>query len=188
MFRFPDVRSLFGLREKLALGFAALLAVVLALGLFSMRHLERFRSELETTVNQPYEQFRTATDMKLAIENMRETGLLYLLGLDEQGAQRARHAEVRFETSVAEAAELPNGGAFHNRVATMEEQFHQLTSLHRQLMRDKSIEAQERQRVVSQMSDVYRASLEEFDRLSSAIRADLMTRNNALQEEMRQAQ
>lgn len=91
---------MFGLRQKLFLGFGGLLIVLAAIGAQSILHISKLGDSIDVILRENYRSVIACQQMKEALERI-DSGLLFtLLGETEQGAELIRKNEDAFEQSL----------------------------------------------------------------------------------------
>jgi NtrC-family two-component system sensor histidine kinase KinB len=95
-----------GLRQKISLGFGALLAIILVIGTQSLVHLARLGVSIDVILRENYRSVIACQQMKEALERM-DSGILFvLLGHVREGEELVRDNRAAFERSLQ--AELGN--------------------------------------------------------------------------------
>ena len=94
-------RSGFGLRGKLALGFAGLLALLFVVGAQSISMLERLGGSIDVILRENYKSVVAAQEMKEALERIDSGALFSLAGDAERGRALVELQRPRFEKALA---------------------------------------------------------------------------------------
>jgi two-component system, NtrC family, sensor histidine kinase KinB len=113
---------MFGLRTKLALGFAGLLAVLALLGLQSIALLSRLGGSIDVILRENYKSVVACQDMKEAIERMDSGALFALAGDAGRGRALADLNRPRFESALdveLHNITLPGEGPLAHRLADL---------------------------------------------------------------------
>ena len=91
---------MFGLRQKLSLGFGGLLLIILIIGGQSIVQFRELGQSIDVILRENYQSVVACQQMKEAIERM-DSGILFvLLGYDEEGKKLIRTNEERFEQAL----------------------------------------------------------------------------------------
>jgi signal transduction histidine kinase len=89
-----------GLRQKLSLGFAGLLLIILIIGIQSIIHLTKLGESIDVILRENYRSVIACQQMKEALERM-DSGILFeLLGYTEKGNELIRKNELAFEMAL----------------------------------------------------------------------------------------
>src|SRR4030042_3187013 len=91
---------LFGLRQKLSLGFGGLLLIILIIGVQSIIHLTQLGQSIDVILRENYRSVIACQEMKEALERMDSGTLFILLGEREKGIDLFRKNEAAFEKAL----------------------------------------------------------------------------------------
>ncbi|MCK7483048.1 MAG: HAMP domain-containing protein [Candidatus Moduliflexus flocculans] len=97
---------MFGLRQKISLGFSALLLIIVVIGTQSILHLSRLGVSIDVILRENYRSVIACQQMKEALERMDSGTLFVLLGHTQEGNELVRDNRSAFEKSLQ--AELSN--------------------------------------------------------------------------------
>jgi NtrC-family two-component system sensor histidine kinase KinB len=93
-------QHMLGLRQKLSLGFAGLLAIILIIGAQSVMLLSRLGDSIDVILRENYRSVVACQEMKEALERM-DSGLLFvLLGYEQEGTKLIAANEANFEKAL----------------------------------------------------------------------------------------
>ncbi len=91
---------MFGLRQKISLGFGALLVIIVVLGTQSILHLSRLGVSIDVILRENYKSVIACQEMKEALERI-DSGILFvLLGHAREGEELIRANRAAFEKSL----------------------------------------------------------------------------------------
>jgi two-component system, NtrC family, sensor histidine kinase KinB len=91
---------MFGLRQKLSLGFGGLLLIILIIGGQSIVQFRELGQSIDVILRENYRSVVACQEMKEALERM-DSGILFvLLGYDEEGGKLIRTNEERFDKAL----------------------------------------------------------------------------------------
>jgi len=91
---------MFGLRQKLSLGFGGLLLIILIIGIQSIIHLTKLGESIDVILRENYRSVIACQQMKEALERM-DSGILFeLLGYIQKGDEVIRKNELVFEMAL----------------------------------------------------------------------------------------
>src|SRR4030043_751974 len=89
-----------GLRQKISLGFGALLIIILVIGTQSLIHLSRLGVSIDVILRENYRSVIACQQMKEALERI-DSGILFvLLGHAREGEELVRDNQAAFEKSL----------------------------------------------------------------------------------------
>jgi NtrC-family two-component system sensor histidine kinase KinB len=89
-----------GLRQKISLGFGALLIIIIVIGTQSLIHLSRLGVSIDVILRENYRSVIACQQMKEALERI-DSGILFvLLGHTQEGEELVRNNEAAFEKSL----------------------------------------------------------------------------------------
>ncbi len=91
---------MFGLRQKLSLGFGGLLLIILIIGGQSIVQFRELGQSIDVILRENYQSVVACQQMKEAIERMDSGVLFVLLGYDEEGGKLIRTNKERFEKAL----------------------------------------------------------------------------------------
>lgn len=95
------MKGMLGLRQKISLGFGALLLIIAVIGTQSILHLSRLGVSIDVILRENYKSVIACQQMKEALERI-DSGLLFiLLGDRHEGEELVRTNEAVFERSLA---------------------------------------------------------------------------------------
>ncbi len=97
---------MFGLRQKISLGFSALLIIIVVIGTQSILHLSKLGVSIDVILRENYRSVIACQQMKEALERMDSGTLFVLLGHSREGNDLIRDNRAAFEKSLQ--AELGN--------------------------------------------------------------------------------
>lgn len=97
----PSPRSAFGLRGKLALGFAGLLALLFLVGAQSISMLQRLGGSIDVILRENYKSVVAAQEMKEALERIDSGALFALAGDAERGRALVELQRPRFDKALS---------------------------------------------------------------------------------------
>lgn len=89
-----------GLRQKISLGFGALLVIMIVIGTQSILHLSRLGVSIDVILRENYRSVIACQQMKEALERIDSGVLFVLLGHDEEGRELVRSNRAAFESSL----------------------------------------------------------------------------------------
>ena len=92
--------GMLGLRQKIALGFGALLVITLVIGVQSILHLSRLGASIDVILRENYRSVLACQQMKESLERIDSGVLFVLLGHTGQGQQLVRGNRAAFETAL----------------------------------------------------------------------------------------
>jgi two-component system, NtrC family, sensor histidine kinase KinB len=91
---------MFGIRQKLSLGFGVLLIIIVLIGIQSIRQLTRLGESIDVILRENYRSVVACQDMKEALERV-DSGLLFLLlGFDSEGREAIGKNRLLFEEAL----------------------------------------------------------------------------------------
>ena len=89
-----------GLRQKISLGFGALLIILIVIGTQSIIHLSRLGVSIDVILRENYRSVIACQEMKEALERV-DSGILFvLLGHEQEGDELIRVNQAAFESSL----------------------------------------------------------------------------------------
>jgi len=89
-----------GLRQKISLGFGALLVIIIAIGTQSILHLSRLGASIDVILRENYRSVIACQQMKEALERI-DSGILFvLLGHAREGDELVRNNQAAFEKAL----------------------------------------------------------------------------------------
>jgi signal transduction histidine kinase/HAMP domain-containing protein len=89
-----------GLRQKISLGFGALLVIIIVIGTQSILHLSRLGASIDVILRENYRSVIACQEMKEALERI-DSGILFvLLGHAREGGELIRDNQAAFEKSL----------------------------------------------------------------------------------------
>ena len=89
-----------GLRQKISLGFGALLVIIIVIGTQSILHLSRLGASIDVILRENYRSVIACQQMKEALERI-DSGILFvLLGHAREGDELIRDNQAAFEKSL----------------------------------------------------------------------------------------
>ncbi len=89
-----------GLRQKISLGFGALLIIIIVIGTQSILHLSQLGASIDVILRENYRSVIACQQMKEALERI-DSGILFvLLGHEQQGKELVRNNQAAFEKSL----------------------------------------------------------------------------------------
>ena len=91
---------MFGLRQKISLGFGALLVIIVVLGTQSILHLSRLGVSIDVILRENYKSVIACQEMKEALERIDSGTLFILLGHAREGEELVRANRAAFERSL----------------------------------------------------------------------------------------
>jgi signal transduction histidine kinase len=91
---------LFGLRQKISLGFGGLLLIILIIGVQSIIHLTQLGQSIDVILRENYRSVIACQEMKESLERMDSGTLFILLGEKQKGDEFIRKNEVIFEKAL----------------------------------------------------------------------------------------
>jgi len=89
-----------GLRQKLSLGFAGLLVIILIVGFLSIRQLAILGESIDVILRENYRSVIACQEMKEALERMDSGTLFTLLGYKQEGKDLIRRNELVFQKAL----------------------------------------------------------------------------------------
>jgi NtrC-family two-component system sensor histidine kinase KinB len=92
--------KMLGLRQKISLGFGALLVIILVIGTQSLIHLSRLGVSIDVILRENYRSVIACQEMKEALERMDSGVLFVLLGRAQEGQELVRTNQAAFEKSL----------------------------------------------------------------------------------------
>ena len=121
--------KMLGLRQKISLGFGALLVIILVIGTQSLIHLSRLGVSIDVILRENYRSVIACQQMKEALERI-DSGILFvLLGHAREGEELVRNNQAAFEKSLQielNSITLPGEG---EKAAQLRELFGQYETL-----------------------------------------------------------
>ena len=118
-----------GLRQKISLGFGALLVIIIIIGTQSIIHLSRLGVSIDVILRENYRSVIACQQMKEALERI-DSGILFvLLGHAQEGDELVRNNQAAFETSLQvelNSITLPTEG---EKAARLQDLFRQYETL-----------------------------------------------------------
>ena len=89
-----------GLRQKISLGFSALLIISIVIGTQSILHLSKLGASIDVILRENYQSVIACQQMKEALERI-DSGLLFvLLGREQEGDELVRNNQAAFEKAL----------------------------------------------------------------------------------------
>lgn len=95
-----------GLRQKISLGFSALLVIIIVIGTQSILHLSKLGASIDVILRENYQSVIACQQMKEALERIDSGVLFVLLGHTQEGNELVNSNQAAFEKSLQ--AELNN--------------------------------------------------------------------------------
>src|SRR5665647_673626 len=95
-----------GLRQKISLGFSALLVIIIVIGTQSILHLSKLGASIDVILRENYQSVIACQQMKEALERIDSGVLFVLLGHTREGNELVNSNQAAFEKSLQ--AELNN--------------------------------------------------------------------------------
>jgi signal transduction histidine kinase len=89
-----------GLRQKISLGFGALLVIIIVIGTQSILHLSRLGASIDVILRENYRSVIACQQMKEALERIDSGTLFVLLGHAREGGELIRDNQAAFEKSL----------------------------------------------------------------------------------------
>jgi signal transduction histidine kinase len=89
-----------GLRQKISLGFSALLIIIIVIGTQSILHLSRLGASIDVILRENYRSVIACQQMKEALERIDSGVLFVLLGHTQEGEELVRNNQAVFEKSL----------------------------------------------------------------------------------------
>src|SRR5512136_1036120 len=99
-------KNMLGLRQKISLGFGALLIIILVIGTQSIHHLSKLGVSIDVILRENYRSVLACQQMKESLERIDSAILFVLLGHAREGEELIRSNRAAFEKSLQ--AELNN--------------------------------------------------------------------------------
>lgn len=97
---YSEEQEMLGLRQKLSLGFAGLLAIVIILGVQSVMLLSQLGDSIDVILRENYRSVVACQQMKEALERMDSGMLFVLLGYEPEGTKLITDNESNFEQAL----------------------------------------------------------------------------------------
>jgi NtrC-family two-component system sensor histidine kinase KinB len=89
-----------GLRQKISLGFSALLIIIIVIGTQSILHLSRLGASIDVILRENYQSVIACQQMKEALERIDSGVLFVLIGHTQEGDDLVRNNRAAFEKSL----------------------------------------------------------------------------------------
>ncbi len=88
------------LRQKLALGFGGLLAIIAAMGIHNVTRITALGESIDVILRENYRSVIACQDMKEALERMDSGAVFVLLGAEEKGNEQIARQEAAFDNAL----------------------------------------------------------------------------------------
>ena len=89
-----------GLRQKISMGFGALLVIIIVIGAQSILHLSKLGASIDVILRENYQSVIACQQMKEALERIDSGVLFVLLGHSQEGDELVRNNQAAFEKSL----------------------------------------------------------------------------------------
>ena len=89
-----------GLRQKISLGFSALLVIIIVIGTQSILHLSKLGASIDVILRENYQSVIACQQMKEALERIDSGVLFVLLGHTQEGNELVNSNQAAFEKSL----------------------------------------------------------------------------------------
>jgi PAS domain S-box-containing protein len=111
--------DMFGLRQKLILGFGGLLIIIVLIGMQSIRELTHLGQSIDVILRENYRSVIACQQMKDALQRMDTGALFIMLGYQDSGEEHIAKNEITFEKALQDELNnitLPDEGEKVNRI------------------------------------------------------------------------
>ena len=88
------------LRQKLALGFGGVLAIIVAIGVHNVARISELGQSIDVILRENYRSVLACQEMKEAVERMDDGAVFALLGAEGKGSDQIAQNEGRFEKAL----------------------------------------------------------------------------------------
>ena len=126
--------KMLGLRQKISLGFGALLVIILVIGAQSLLHLSRLGVSIDVILRENYRSVIACQQMKEALERVDSGVLFILLGHAQEGETLVRDHQAAFEKALQAALGNITLPAEGEKAARLRDQFGQYQALLKDLV------------------------------------------------------
>jgi NtrC-family two-component system sensor histidine kinase KinB len=120
---------MFGLRQKISLGFSALLIIIIVIGTQSILHLSKLGVSIDVILRENYRSVIACQQMKEALERIDSGTLFVLLGHTREGNELVRNNQAAFEKSLQVALSNITLPAEGEKAARLRDLFRQYETL-----------------------------------------------------------
>jgi PAS domain S-box-containing protein len=117
---------MFGLRQKLILGFGGLLFIIVLIGMQSIRELTHLGQSIDVILRENYRSVIACQQMKEALQHMDTGALFIMLGYQDRGEEQIAKNETAFEKALQielNNITLPQEGEIAGPIESMFEQY-----------------------------------------------------------------